>query len=544
MPRQRSSSETSSLRPPQRFAGVSPRIRRAVSAASLPLLLAGAAPPSRAESESPAEKPPASTAAKPAPAKTPTTVKELAELLEAQRLLLEAQQKTLAEQAEQIEAQEKRLAELEKQLSEASGLALSTHNELNELQEKGLDTTVTEAVQERLAEVEETIQRVPEMAVQNLQGEFPGSFKVPGTDAALRIGGRVRMVYINSFDAIGSDDRFVTSSIPIAGSEEAGKSSRVEFSVIPSRFNFDLRTPTGVGYMRAFIEADFAGGSDRLRLRHAFGQWGRWLFGQAWSTFSDPEAEPDGIDFEGLNAISLARQPQIRWTRQLSAATQFAAALEEANPQLTGATGVNQVPDLILRLRWDPQTSRFGLHLLREGSHIQTAILLRQIRGEIAGTAGSTPETLSTSGWGVNISGVLPAPWGPEQNRIRWAWNTGGGIGRYITDLSSVGGQDAFYDFETGELEVLNAASAYVGYEHWWNQELRSTITAGYVWVDNLDFQEPDALRRTERFSLNLVWSPIQRLDLVAEYLWGRRFNFDGQSGSAGQLQLGGTFRF
>ena len=56
--------------------------------------------------------------------------------------------------------------------------------------------------------------------------------------------------------------------------------------------------------------------------------------------------------------------------------------------------------------------------------------------------------------------------------------------------------------------------------------------------------RRPDALKRTERYSLNLAWSPIPRLDLIAEYLWGRRINLDDQSGSAGQLQLGGTFRF
>lgn len=471
------------------------------------------------------------------PPSPPVTVEELARLVEEQRKLIAAQQEALA-------AQEKRLSELEQRLEEASALALSTHNQVQEIRQNPLDESVNQAVEERLAQVEQTVQKVPEMAVANLKGDFPGSFKIPGTDAALRIGGRVRMVYINSFDAIGSDDRFVTSSIPIAGSEEAGKTSRVEFSVVPSRFNFDLRTPTGVGYMRAFIEADFAGGSDHLRLRHAFGQWGRWLMGQAWSTFSDPEAEPDGIDFEGLNAISMARQPQIRWTRPLGERTSFAIAFEEANPELTGAEGVNQVPDLVLRLRWDPEDVRFGFGLLGEGSHIQTALLIRQLRGEVETLAGSPRETLATTGYGINISGVMPVPWARDRDRLRWAWNAGQGIGRYISDLSAVGGQDAVYDHDLDELEALPVASAYLGYEHWWRRELRSTLTAGYVWVDNLDSQPAEALRRTERFSLNLAWSPIPRLDLVAEYLWGRRINLDDQSGSAGQLQLGGTFRF
>ena len=299
------------------------------------------------------------------------------------------------------------------------------------------------------------------MAVENLRGEFPGSFKIPGSDAALRIGGRVRMTYVNSFDAIGSDDRFVTSSIPIEGSEEAGKTSRVEFSAGPSRLNFDLRTPTGVGYMRAFIEGDFAGDRDYFRLRHAFGQWGGWLLGQAWSTFSDPEAEPDGIDFEGLNAISMARQPQIRWTRPIAERLSFATALEEANPELTGAEGVNQIPDLVLRLRWDPERAPFQFGLLREGSHIQAAILVRQLRGETEDPDGEPRQTLSTTGYGINLSGVMPSKFGPEKDRVRWAWNLGKGIGRYISDLNAVGGQDAVFDAERAELEALPVAATY-----------------------------------------------------------------------------------
>ncbi len=483
------------------------------------------------------EKAPAATTA-------PDAVEELARLVEAQRRLIEAQQKTLADQQEQLAAQEKRLAELEKRLDQANALALSTHNELNEIQQQPPQESVSAAVEQRQARVEQTVQRVPEMAVQNLQEEFPGSFPIPGSDAALRIGGRVRMVYIDSFDPIGSDDRFITSSIPIAGSEEAGKTSRGEFSVIPTRFNFDFRTPTGVGYMRAFMEADFAGGSGTLRLRHAFGQWGDWLIGQAWSTFSDPEAEPDGIDFEGLNAISMTRQPQVRWTHAVRERLKLAVAVEEANPSLTGAQGVNQVPDLVVRLRWDPEKTPLPFGLLSEGSHIQTALLMREIRGEVENPETGAREIRSTWGYGLNISGVLPVRGSKERDLVRWAWNAGRGIGRYITDLGTLGGQDAIFDAEADALEALPVASAYLGYEHRWQPRLRSTLTAGYVWVENLDFQPPEALHRTERFSLNLAWSPIPRLDLVAEFLWGRRFNVDGESGTAGQLQLGGAFRF
>lgn len=49
--------------------------------------------------------------------------------------------------------------------------------------------------------------------------------------------------------------------------------------------------------------------------------------------------------------------------------------------------------------------------------------------------------------------------------------------------------------------------------------------------------------RRTRRFSLNLAWTPISRLDLLAELLTGT-VNKDLQSGNATQIQFASRFRF
>jgi hypothetical protein len=362
-------------------------------------------------------------------------------------------------------------------------------------------------------------------------GDFPGSFKIPGTDAALRIGGLVRVNWVSTNDALLVDDRFATSAIPVEGTAEAARGARVNVIASPSRFNFDLRTPTGVGHMRAFVEGDFAGSGNTLRLRHAYGQWRRFIYGQTWSTFSDPEAEPDGIDFEGLNAIVLFRQPQIRFSLPLGERVRFAFALEDPRPDLTGATGVNQVPDLVSRVRWQP----------RIGGHIQAAILARQLRGE---PDDRPNEVVGATGFGFNISGRLPARFWSERDHILFQQNSGSGIGRYITDLGTEGGQDAVYDAGAGTLRPLQAAAGYLGYEHWWTDTLRSSFTFGIVGVENLDVQTSDALHYTRRYSVNFMWSPIPRLDLVAEFLAGTRTNKDGRRGSAAQTQIGSTFRF
>ena len=95
-----------------------------------------------------------------------------------------------------------------------------------------------------------------------------------------------------------------------------------------------------------------------------------------------------------------------------------------------------------------------------------------------------------------------------------------------------------------GQFKALPIRAAYVGYQHWWTERLRSTATYGVVYVDNLDIQAPDAYHQTRRWTLNLAWSPIARLDIVAELLGGERIDKDGQRGEASQIQIGTTFRF
>ena len=279
-------------------------------------------------------------------------------------------------------------------------------------------------------------------------GEFPGSIRIPGTESAFKLGGQARLVAVHTLSALGTEDRFVTSSIPVA-LPRAGEEARTVYSPIASRLNTDLRMPSPRGPMRLFIETDFAGSGRTSRLRHAFLQTDRFVVGQTWSTFSDPEADTIGIDFEGLNAISRFRQPLFRWTPSGTAARyQWAFAVENPAPDLTGAEGLNFTPDFIARLKFQPGQKR-GLALYTD--HIQASLLVRQLRGEVPGQAG---DALATTGVGGNISGVVVPRWNAH-DRIKFAVNVGSGIGRYIADLSSLGGQDAVYDLAQGSLRAL-----------------------------------------------------------------------------------------
>jgi len=397
------------------------------------------------------------------------------------------------------------------------------------------------AANERIRKLEAVTEKLPEADDLVSAGDFPGSLRIPGTSAALKIGGRVQVTLVDSFADIGSGDRFVTSSIPVRGTATAAEGARLVMTAIPSRFNLDVRSPSTLGDVRAFIEADFAGTSGTLRLRHAFAQWDRLLVGQTWSTFSDPEAEPDSIDFEGLNAISLFRQVQVRYTQPLAEKLVLVISLENPKPEVADATGVNKLPDLVARLRWDAGRKLVGFGFLRKVGHIQVALVLRQLR---VSPTSLPSESVSAGGYGVGLSGRLNTGWIFDGDDLVFSAYAGKGMARYITDLDSFGGQDAVYDAATGHLEALTATAAYLGYEIGWTKQLRSTPHVGWDKGGNLDIQASTALEKTLRGSANLIWTPLPQLDFVAEFLAGKRWNKDGSLGEATQLQVGTRYFF
>ena len=119
----------------------------------------------------------------------------------------------------------------------------------------------------------------------------------------------------------------------------------------------------------------------------------------------------------------------------------------------------------------------------------------------------------------------------------------GKGYGRYVNDLGTIGGQDAVFDPQ-GSLKALPVLSAYLSFQKWWRDGLRSTLTASYVGIDNYDFQPADAYRETWRVGGNLIWSPVPRVNVGGELLWGRRTDKDGMTGSAAQFQASVRYIF
>ncbi len=369
---------------------------------------------------------------------------------------------------------------------------------------------------------------------QALLSDFKGAWRLPGTDAALRIGGYVKTDIVYNYDPLEIPDRFIVGSIPVGRDNASTAEAESSITASQSRLNFDLREPTNVGVLRAFIEGDFAGNGDTFRLRHAFGQWHRVLAGKTWSAFMDTDASPDEVDFEGLNARINVRQAQVRLMPARGAEYGLEVSLEDPNPEIQNGEGVTRAPDVVVAGRFSPN----------DRLHLKLSLLGRQIRGQADPGFGSGVS--KQYAWGVSASGRFITPYFDKRDNLVFQLSQGDGIGRYVNDLASVGNFDGIFDPVNGDLQLFDVFAGYASWQHWWagQRSFRSNFTFGYVDVNNPGFIAADAYKRTYRLSGNLLWSPTNRIDLGAEYLWGRRENENGDEGDATQIQLMSRYRF
>ncbi len=474
---------------------------------------------------------------------------ELRRLIELQQQQIEMQRQQMEQQNRALEVMQSQLKELQQARQEPpAGLQVPPGNQPLPAPQPGAVADITDAdglvvqpSQFRIGDMakggppEEYF--APAQAV--TAGDFPGSIKLPGTDTSFKIGGYAKLDVIHDFDDIGSEDLFVTSAINVDGD----RNGRTRLHARQSRLNVDVRTPTEIGDARIFLEGDFFGSggnqlvsnSTSFRLRHAFGQVsnlfdssGNVLAGQTWGTFMDVSALPETIDFEGPNAESFIRQGQVRWTQLFGDGISVALAIENPEGDILNDGGLNldQIPDVVARGRWD-----------QDWGHLQAGFVGRQIRFD----DGDDDE--SEFGYGINASGKIGLPFLHEKDNLRFQAQYGDGIGRYIVDLAG-GGFDAQRDPTTGDLETVTAFGAYGAVQHWWTDNLRSNAVYGYVKADNADFVPGDTFESSQYVAVNLIWSPIPRIDAGIEYLWGQRENDNGRSGTANRIQLGFLFRF
>ena len=128
-------------------------------------------------------------------------------------------------------------------------------------------------------------------------GTTKGSFKLPGSNTSVTLGGYVKLdaVFSNPSAGVGSTaDLFLQpAAIPVGPGAGDNEHNQVKFGARESRVFVKTSTPTSWGELVTYVEGDFYGAdgnesvsnSSGTRLRHAYGSLGHLLAGQTWSNF-------------------------------------------------------------------------------------------------------------------------------------------------------------------------------------------------------------------------------------------------------------------
>ncbi|MEM9365496.1 MAG: DcaP family trimeric outer membrane transporter [Planctomycetota bacterium] len=348
--------------------------------------------------------------------------------------------------------------------------------------------------------------------------DFQGGLIVVGEQAALKIGGFIKADFISDLDAIDSTDSFDTSTIPVGVPDR----QNARFHARQSRLSFDARWKLRDQVARAFVEADFFGdgadGSSAFRLRHAYGTLGRLTAGQTWTTFTDPSAVPQTLDFEGAVSSVNRRQGLIRLSVPLwMDGVSWAVALEDPRIVVEVPTGLDgearmESPDFITHLRFEKDWGEF-----------QSAFLVRELGFQRAGAAVE-----SETAWGVNLSGSLLIG---ERVHLYSQVTFGNGIGSYrgSPDIVATGPTSA---------STLGVFGWMVSAKYAWTERLTSNVTYSRLKLENVAGQAANNLLSTDYLAVNLIHNPYERVFYGIEYLYGVRENVSRMDSSANRIQL------
>jgi hypothetical protein len=463
-----------------------------------------------------------------APAVRAQTAEEFKQL----KALVEQMQKT-------IEAQNARIADLEKAkaaplpsvlmpgVTPETSPSIRTFVKIAEGEPVGHQSPVT--YRGALDDKQEAASRPQDFT---LDPKYQGFIPVPNTPVLIKFNAKPHLDMTSDNRNAGNQNRFVPASFPLKGATDYGGGEQFHMNANATQLRLDVRAPELDGNFRFYYQNDFFGsGSDtgdmKYRVQHIYGQFYGFKAGFTYGVWEDPDVWPDTVDYEGPNAVIFARRPVAQYTYAWNDNWNTTFGVEKpdilvdvnSGPNAGGST-LSRMPDLGFNTRFEKEG--FG--------HLQFSALFRDLGAQDALGNGH-----HVFGWGVNLGAGLDLT---KNNSLQLLGVYGEGVGGLGNDSGSVN-SDAAFDAK-GNLEALPYWSGMIGFTHRWSDQFRSTLTYGYVNLDNASGQAATFYNTTHYASANLVWQLRKRLSIGLEGLYGIKEAQNGvDSGDHWRVQLG-----
>lgn len=355
-----------------------------------------------------------------------------------------------------------------------------------------------------------------------VQGDMPGSFRLPGSQTSLRLYGHAEAHAIKDFKATAPGDIFSNlSEQPLDGS--GAPQGATQFTAQSSRLGIETTTPTRHGSFTTKLEMDFyayCGGEcnrNRMRLRHAYGEYAGWLIGQTWSNFMDLDNTTETVDFNAQLGVPFSRRTQVRYTwgdPRIGLNVSFAA--EDPSDQFGGGSANERMPHFVARVDksfdWGGANLRVLTHEKRDAGGARK-------RGQGLGAGGR----FKLSGQDVLMATIARVD-GDFDNMV--------GSNGYRFD-----GTQFLFDRHTGYA---------LGWARSFGDRLRANLSLEHsrAKVSDAFLALGDANKRLRQVHLGFVHAPVAALELGAEVVWGQRETFKSGEGRMTRLDLMARYSF
>jgi hypothetical protein len=397
-------------------------------------------------------------------------------------------------------------------------------------------------------------------------GDKKLSWKLPGSDVSLRIGGYAKLDAIGiagGSRSVGASDQFNVTGIQTRGTPTGNAPGDPNTRIHGRIFVEASKTDTPFGPARAYVEADFFGpidlgtetvsNSNTFRIRTV--KWARCWRGtpgrhssirqrirRSWIS-RGRERRPSFVKGRsGTPTISAAAsRPRSRWKTpnriRIGAGPVTGTGAAPAAGTALQAIGIgpfahDSTPDFVGRIRYE--SPQFNLQLSGVGTR-----------------AAAPPATAAVPfvggdgrfGFGVLASGQIALPLFNSKDNFRFQAGYLDGASRYLLDVSGSAPSVAYNETLT-QFVSIKAYSAYGAVQHWWTDTIRSNFLYSFVRIDNPIFSGPAVIRETQYGVANLMYSPWPEVDVGVEFQYGQRTDADGRKGSQTRVQSSLIYRF
>lgn len=348
---------------------------------------------------------------------------------------------------------------------------------------------------------------------------------------ALGIGGYVYATA--AYNWAGSEDSgsdFIPSMLPTPA--DPAQRAALQFTAQHSTVFLQLAGHSDrFGTYSAYVQTDFTGGSNVLKLKQAYFRVGYVTLGLKESTFVDAGAGIATVDTQGPNGALDVKDVMFQYAPQLSDSWKVAVAVEAPEVSVTNGVGTKKIAQRV------PDIPVYVQYQWGSGSHLRASAMLRNTvyRDEL------TARNRYSTGYGVQLSGV--AALGRTGLTLSGCFVYGRGIASYVADLKG-SGLDLLPSATPGRLEAPKTFSYGLGLRYDFSKKGFATLAAGQAKVLDRYAASESTYKMGYYLSANVFYTLFPDFLLGLEYARGERRNWSGDRGTGNRLMLAARYSF